>query len=362
MKTIARQCTLLACAVLMMTACTGGKPFDKLASALEESEKATAKAFKELKNEKNEETFVAKLKEITESSSKQLQKAMKSLDGAKIETEATEDAGLTVEKGFTVSTTEEDENGNVKLVLKANVKIGEDTKLSNVYAFGYEGDTPVLLLAGNTGNDFISFHSTSEINFDEEEGTVYFNLPAIPANAEQLALVQKIVLSADKELATQMKKEQEERAKNLMGKLLNGEFDDDEPEAKKSEEATLNKALFGKWSNNADPLIYMELSDKKGTYCEQKGCYGYLTASNEYYETDFTLVFTSLTPDGDNIKVHYSELATSFTGDPDDPDGECEMVTKKVGEGDLTLIPQSGKVKIDSKMARIKNKVIGKAL
>ena len=33
MKTIARHCTLLACAVLMMTACTGGKPFDKLASA-----------------------------------------------------------------------------------------------------------------------------------------------------------------------------------------------------------------------------------------------------------------------------------------------------------------------------------------
>ena len=359
MKTIARHCTLLACAVLMMTACTGGKPFDKLASAMEDSEKAAAKAFKELANEKDQETFVAKLKEMTESSSKQLQKAMKSLDGTKIETEAAEDAGLTIEKGFSVSTTEEDENGNVELVLKANVNIGEDANLSNVYAFGYDGDTPVILLAGKKGNEFISFNSTSEINFDREEGTVSFKLPAIPANAEQLARTQKIVLSADKELADQMKADQEERAKNLLKNLLNGE--EAEPEAKKSGEPTLNKALLGKWSNNADPLIYLELSDKKGTYCEQKGCYGYLTASNEYYETDYTLVFTSLTPDGDNIKVHYSEMVTSFTGDPDDPDGECEMVTEKVGEGDLTLIPQGGKVKIDSKKTRIKKKVIGKA-
>ena len=354
---------MLACAVLMMTACTGGKPFDKLASALEESQKVTAKAFKELKNEKNEEAFVTKLKEMTESSISQLQKVAKSLDGVKVETEATEDAGLTIEKGFSVSTTEEDENGNVELVLKANVNIGEDANLSNVYAFGYDGDTPVILLAGKKGNEFISFNSTSEINFDREEGTVSFKLPAIPANAEMLARTQKIVLSADKELADQMKKEQEERAKDFMGKLLSGEADDDdEPEAKRSGEATLNKALLGKWSNNDDPLIYLELSDKKGTYCEQKGCYGYLTASNEYYETDFTLVFTSLTPDGDNIKVHYNEMATSFTGDPDDPDSECEMVTEKVGEGDLTLIPQGGKVKIDSKKARIKNKVIGKAI
>ena len=126
--------------------------------------------------------------------------------------------------------------------------------------------------------------------------------------------------------------------------------------------AALNSALFGKWSNNDDPLIYLVLKEKNGTYDGRKG-YGYLTASNEYYETDFILVFTSIAPDGENIKVHYNKLESYCTGDLDDFGNEDagEWVEEKVGEGDLTIIPQGNKVKIDSSEKRIKNKVLSKA-
>ena len=133
--------------------------------------------------------------------------------------------------------------------------------------------------------------------------------------------------------------------------------------AEQPKEATINTALMGRWSNNNDPSIYMVLAEKSGTYDEHKG-YGYLTAANEYYEYDFILVFTAITPDGDNIKVHYNKMESYCTGDPDDYDSEGagEWVEEKVGEGDLTVIPQSGgKVKIDSTEKRIKNKLLSKS-
>ena len=132
------------------------------------------------------------------------------------------------------------------------------------------------------------------------------------------------------------------------------------------EEATLNTALFGKFSNNNDPVIDLELSQTVKKFDVGRG-YGYIQASNEYFEYDFTLVFTSITPDGDNIRVHYDKMESYFEGgDPDDFDvegAEGEWKEVKAGEGDLVLIPVAGgKVKIDSKEARIKNKVLSKSL
>lgn len=126
--------------------------------------------------------------------------------------------------------------------------------------------------------------------------------------------------------------------------------------------ATLNANLLGKWSNNNDPTIDMVVADKLGTYDDNKG-FGYITASNEFYEYDFLLVFTSVTPDGDNIRVHYKKIESVFTGDPDNYDSEegGEWVTKTVGEGDLTLKPQgAGKVTIDSQEKRINKTVLSK--
>lgn len=103
------------------------------------------------------------------------------------------------------------------------------------------------------------------------------------------------------------------------------------------------------------------MSDKYGTYDEQKG-YGYVSAYVEY-EPAFTLVFTSLTPDGDRILVHYNKMETYMEGgDPDDLGGEDygEWVTRKAGEGDLTLIPANGRLKIESRESLIKNKTLHK--
>lgn len=125
-------------------------------------------------------------------------------------------------------------------------------------------------------------------------------------------------------------------------------------------EATLNTNLLGKWSNNNDPIIDLFISDKYGKYEDRKG-YGYIVASNEYFEMDYTLVFTSITPEGDNIKVHFNKLEMQYTGDPDDPDGEGTYEEVKAGEGDLTLIPAGDKkLKIDSKESRIKNAILYK--
>lgn len=132
-----------------------------------------------------------------------------------------------------------------------------------------------------------------------------------------------------------------------------------EPEVQEPAKPVLNKALFGEWYVEIDDTsISMELNEKQDTYQGQKG-YGSLSAYIQY-EPSFTLVFTSLTPDGDNIKVHYDKMDQYFNGDPDDYDSPCELVTEKVGSGDLTLIPQGKKVKIDSKELLIKNKVLSK--
>ena len=371
MKTIARHCALLACAALMLTACTGkesgdgilgsGKPFEELAPVMEENGIALQKAMREVLNDPSIQSMKelnAKLDEKTKSCKEPYEKALKSLDGVMAETEAAEGTGLTIEKGFTMSAIEEDSHTNLEL--KASVKLGENVKPGDISAFGYEGDTPVLLLArssdsGESGS--IAQNTSGQLSWNKEEGTVSFKLPADPTLADKLACVDKIVLSADKDLAAQMRKEQEKRSEELLQSILNGEAI---PESKAGKSGTtLNKALFGNWSDGGDGTgINMELNEKQSTYEGRKG-YGILSASIEY-ETIFTLVFTSLTPDGDNIKVHYDQMVSYLDGDPDDPDGECEWVTEKKGEGDLTLIPQGKKVKIDSKDKDINGKVLSR--
>lgn len=361
---------MLACAALMLTACTGketggilggGKPFEELASVMEETGNALEKGMREVLNDPSVQSMKelnARLDEKTKSCKAPFEKALKSLDGVMVETEVAEGTGLTIEKGFTMSAIEED--NHVNLELKASVKAGEDVKPGDISAFGYEGDTPVILFArssdsGDSGS--IAQNTSGKLSWNKEEGTVSFVLPSDPTLADNLAGVDKIVLSTDKELATQMRREQEKRSEELLHSILSGEA---RPESKAGKSGTtLNKALFGNWSDGGDGTgINMELNEKQSTYEGRKG-YGILSASIEY-EPIFTLVFTSLTPDGDNIKVHYDQMVSYLDGDPDDPDGECEWVTEKKGEGDLTLIPQGKKVKIDSKDKDIKNKVLSR--
>ena len=129
-----------------------------------------------------------------------------------------------------------------------------------------------------------------------------------------------------------------------------------EADAKEAETkaAVLNTSLLGKYSNYNDPSINLTVSDKYGNYEDHKG-YGIITTYNEYFEPELVLVVTSLTPDGDNIKVHYNKMEMEFEGgDPDDLGGEGQWVEKKTGSGDLTLSPAgAGKVKVSSKERRL---------
>lgn len=336
-------------AALMLTACSNGKPFEELASVTEEAGNEMIKVMKELENASGLKEAQERMNEAMKPYEEKGKKIRKSLDGTEIETVATEETGLTLEKGFTISAKEDGEDTSIKL--EAKVKIGEDAQPSDVSAIGYDGDTPVLFFAGR------QYYSNSPLNIDKEEGTLSFNLNAAPSDVKQLAAVDKIVLTADRALADSMARERSEREKAMWKSIFEGESS--AAQTKESATPTLNKALFGNWYVEANSTsVSIELKENLGTYEGQKG-YGTLSAYVEF-EPAFTLVFTSLTPDGDNIKVHYYQMVTDFTGDIDDPDSEGEWVTEKRGEGDLTLIPQGKKMKIDSKDPTIKGKVLSK--
>ena len=123
----------------------------------------------------------------------------------------------------------------------------------------------------------------------------------------------------------------------------------------------LNQALLGKWDNYNDPNISMTLSDKMKIYDGHRG-YGNLSASNEYFEIDLKLVFTSIEPDGTGIKVGYDKYEAYFDGgDPDDLGAEDGgWVETKVGKGTLTIVPQGNQIKLVSKEPRLNGKLLRK--
>lgn len=122
----------------------------------------------------------------------------------------------------------------------------------------------------------------------------------------------------------------------------------------------LGKNMLGEWNNNGnDTNIEMMLYNTLEPYQGEKG-YGYIGVSIEY-EPVYSLVFTSLEYKGSNILAKYIKLESYYTGDPDNLGGEDagEWKTKRVGTGQLTLIPLgTGKVKVSSTESLIKNAVL----
>ena len=142
----------------------------------------------------------------------------------------------------------------------------------------------------------------------------------------------------------------------------NGTTEDANGDADSAENVDINNDLLGEWGNNEDPGITMVLSDKSKNYNGRKG-YGYVEASNEYYMTDFILVFKSITPDGKNIKVHYDKIAIDFyeEGEIGADDYVGKTTEQHVGEGDLTIVDIGGnKLKLESSESRLKNKILYK--
>ena len=205
MKKLTQHSLMAFAAALMLTACQG-KPFKKLADVSGEAAEAAFKVMQSLDDNLGYKEAQEKIDEATESYAKKMKKVMKDLDGTKIETMATEETGLTIKKDFTVSLEEDDYE--TKLMLYAKAEIGEDAPTNHVSAIGYDGDTPVLILASE-------YYSDNDISINKEDGTVSFQLKIDASNAKQLGAVDKIVLTVDNELTNKLYEEQREREKEM---------------------------------------------------------------------------------------------------------------------------------------------------
>lgn len=205
MKKLTRHSLMAFAAALMLTACQG-KPFQKLANFTEEATEATFEVMKSLDDDLGYREAQEKIAEATKSYAEKAKKIHKDLDGTEIETVATEETGLTIKKDFTVSLEEDDYE--TKLMLYAKAEIGEDAPTNHVSAIGYDGDTPVLILASE-------YYSDNDISINKEDGTVSFQLKTDASNAKQLGTVDKIVLTVDNELANKLYEEQRERKKEM---------------------------------------------------------------------------------------------------------------------------------------------------
>ena len=198
MKTSMKQALVAIGMAFLLSSCSDNKPFGKYASVKQEaSEKYTKICETEVQGES--ETFLEYNERFNEKVDKEmapykekLQKICKSLDGVEIKTEATEETGFTIEKGFTISIDEDEDDVDEKIKLKAKVKNCEYEKLINVAAIGYDGNTPILFLAGCK-------QARHSLRFDEEEGTVSFQLGV--CMPQSLGRIDKIVLTTDLDLA-----------------------------------------------------------------------------------------------------------------------------------------------------------------
>jgi len=213
MKKMTRHSVLALAAAMILTACTGGsKPFEELGSYLDEFAEATVKTMKELNNASGLKDAEERMAESLKPYMERGKKVMKNLDGTEIETTATEETGITVEKGFTVTSHEDGDNNY--LTLEAKVAVDEEAQPEDVIAIGYDGETPVLYFAGNR------YYYNNSLEINKEEGTLSFKLSASPTDGKLLAIVEKIVLTTDKALADSLKEDQSKREKELWEALF----------------------------------------------------------------------------------------------------------------------------------------------
>lgn len=181
---------------LLLASCSDNKPFKEYASIKQEASDKYAKICESEVRRDSEsfwefnERFNEKVEKEMEPYKQKLQKIYESLDGVEIKTEATEETGFTIEKGFTIDIDDDDDDKQIEL--KAKVKGYEYEKFINTAAIGYDGDTPVLFLAGCKKARY-------SLHFDEEEGTISFHLGV--CSPEALGRIDKIVLTTDLDLA-----------------------------------------------------------------------------------------------------------------------------------------------------------------
>lgn len=187
---------LLVCAAFMLSACQD-KPFAKLASIMDE----THELMYEFDN--NHSTRDEDPNELHETLNKMLtpylekiRKEYHKLEGKKIDTEITDDTGLTIIEPFTATII--DNNKELALKFVAKVKPSETSNFYGIRAIGYEGDTPVIYLSGY-GYDV---NKVSEEEWDVKVRFMMF------INPKLIGRIDKIVLTTDSELIRKMENDE----------------------------------------------------------------------------------------------------------------------------------------------------------
>lgn len=196
MKHTKKFSMLLVCAAFMLSACQD-KPFAKLASIMDE----THELIYEFDN--NHSTRDEDPNELHETLNKMLtpyfekiRKEYHKLEGKKIDTEITDDTGLTIIDPFTATII--DDNKELDLELVAKVKPSETSNFYGIRAIGYEGDTPVIYLSGYG-------YDVNKVSEEEWEVKVNFMMMS---NPKLIGRIDKIVLTADKELIRKMENDE----------------------------------------------------------------------------------------------------------------------------------------------------------
>ena len=194
MKQTRKFSVLLTCAAFMLSACQD-KPFAKLASIMDE----THELMYEFDN--NHSTRDEDPNELLETFNKMLtpylekiRKEYNKLEGKKIDTEITDDTGLTIIEPFTATII--DNNKELALKFVAKVKPSETSNSYGIRAIGYEGDTPVI---------YLSEYDVNKVSEEEWEVKVNFMMMS---NPKLIGRIDKIVLTADKELIRKMENDE----------------------------------------------------------------------------------------------------------------------------------------------------------
>lgn len=136
------------------------------------------------------------------------------LGGCEIPGATDDEFGLTLKGPFKVFMFNRDDGC---FYLVAPAELDQDTR--NFYAIGYADETPVYYIDGAEGIDDEGHLQMVMITGEEEgtEDTEYLQVKLMirPTDAEQLAKVNKIVLTQNEDIFNRLKTESEQRIKNL---------------------------------------------------------------------------------------------------------------------------------------------------
>lgn len=202
----------LVVSALMLSACGGDRPFSKLASAQQE---ALDFAMEQMTKLKDMDVYSDEAKDFKENMDNRIEELLDKQNevaqnsiGIEVETEATADAGVSIDDNFQL--TDVTHGSDPTLTFVAKIKKADVCNVSSLAIMGYDGSEPLLPLS-------------SHPSYNSETSTLTFLVPCNsddPEFAKRLGRITKIVITSDRELYDQQKSLQRERKEELMRRFF----------------------------------------------------------------------------------------------------------------------------------------------